>query len=84
MICENIAQFIEAIVDTRNYMTHLGVPGAHVLSDRSLFGACRALDALFRIMLLNYLGLPEATTVDRLQETAFRGFAPFSVKCKSD
>jgi hypothetical protein len=84
MICDNVGEFIAAIVDTRNYMTHLGEPGKYVLPDRKLFAAGRALDALFRVMLLNYLGLPEAITVERLAQTAFRGFSPFSVKANND
>jgi len=69
VICENSGMFVSAIVDTRNYLTHLDESSVeNELEGFQLALACQKLELLQTVLLLKHIGLAEAEVVDRIKQ----------------
>jgi hypothetical protein len=80
MICQNSGEFIGAIVDTRNYLTHLDESsGEDILEDQQLLHAGQKLELLLTILLLKHLGLPEDEALTRIERTGKFNTMPFAL-----
>jgi hypothetical protein len=82
LICNNIANFAKAVVDTRNNLTHvLGSPvvdsNAVVLEGRRLRHATDKLELLLVIVLLKDLGIPGSLVLARIKDCNRVNLEPF-------
>lgn len=61
LICTNPGEFVGAIKDTRNYLTHLDETTGDLIlkKPRDMADGADALDAFLTLLLLRHLGVPE-------------------------
>jgi hypothetical protein len=69
VICDDIGLFIDAVRDTRNYLTHLSdpEPDQFILEGEQLYRAQAKLRLLITMMLLKYIGLPAVEVLERIR-----------------
>jgi len=80
MICSKPSEFVSAVVNTRNYLTHLDdSSGENILENDQLLHALRKLEILILILLLGNVGITEAEVLERLRATARFELDPFEL-----
>ena len=71
IICENAGEFIEAVVDTRNYLTHLDEKsGDCILRGVQLFQATSRLEILLFLLFFKYIGFGQIEVLESLKNPA--------------
>jgi len=68
IVCKDVDNFVAGIIATRNYLTHYTTElRQEALSGADMHWATEKMLILLRILYFRFLGVPEATTVIRMQ-----------------
>jgi hypothetical protein len=78
IICENPGEFIAAVVDTRNYLTHLDEEaGRKILHEVQLYHATTRLEIIMFMLLLKQIGLDGDEILRALKSSGRFDLTPF-------
>jgi hypothetical protein len=78
VICEDTDEFVNAVVGTRNYLTHLDESSRDiVLEGHDRFVAIQKLELLLTVLLLKHLGLPGEEVLGRIEQCGRFDTSPF-------
>lgn len=85
IICENAGEFIEAVVDTRNYLTHLDEKsGDCILRGVQLFQATSRLEILLFLLFFKYIGFGQIEVLESLKKSGRFDLTPFKATAKNN